>query len=143
MKVGLGPSKGKDFATSIGPWVVTLDELADRRTGTAYNLAMTARVNGIEYSRGNLADLHWSFGELLAHASRGTRLVPGDVIGSGTCGTGCILELALVHGGDRYPWLRPGDVVELEVERLGVLRNPVGVRHPDGSVRAGDAPRAR
>jgi 2-keto-4-pentenoate hydratase/2-oxohepta-3-ene-1,7-dioic acid hydratase in catechol pathway len=87
---------------------------------------MTARVNGREYSRGNLADLHWSFGEMLAHASRGTQLVPGDVIGSGTCGTGCILELSLVHGSDRYPWLQPGDVVELEVERLGVLRNTVG-----------------
>jgi fumarylacetoacetate (FAA) hydrolase len=125
MKVGLGPAKGKDFATSLGPWLVTTDELADRRAGKAYDLAMTARVNGREYSRGNLADLHWSFGEMLAHASRGTRLVPGDVIGSGTCGTGCILELSLVHGPDEYPWLAPGDVVELEVERLGVLRNPV------------------
>ncbi|MGH8982466.1 MAG: fumarylacetoacetate hydrolase family protein [Acidimicrobiia bacterium] len=128
MKVGLGPAKGKDFATSLGPWVVTPDEVADRRAGKAYDLTMTARVNGFEYSRGNLADLHWSFGEMLAHASRGTRLVAGDVIGSGTCGTGCILELALVHGGDRYPWLQPGDVVELEVERLGVLRNTVGAR---------------
>jgi fumarylacetoacetate (FAA) hydrolase len=125
MTVGLGPAKGKDFATSLGPWVVTPDELADRRVGKAYDLAMTARVNGHEYSRGNLADLHWSFGEMLAHASRGTRLVTGDVIGSGTCGTGCILELSLVHGSERYPWLVPGDVVELEVERLGVLRNPV------------------
>jgi len=125
MTVGLGPAKGKDFATSLGPWVVTPDELADRRVGKAYDLAMTARVNGHEYSRGNLADLHWSFGEMLAHASRGTRLVRGDVIGSGTCGTGCILELALVHGSEKYPWLVPGDMVELEVERLGVLRNPV------------------
>ena len=143
MKVGLGPAKAKDFATSLGPWLVTPDELADRRAGGAYDLTMTARVNGVEYSRGNLADLHWSFGELLAHASRGTRLVPGDVIGSGTCGTGCILELSLVHGEDRYPWLQPGDVVELEVERLGVLRNPVGVRGRDGNVRPADAPRAR
>jgi len=128
MKVGLGPAKGKDFATSLGPWVVTPDELADRRSGKAYDLTMTARVNGREYSRGNLADLHWSFGEMLAHASRGTELVPGDVIGSGTCGSGCILELSLVHGSDRFPWLQPGDVVELEVERLGVLRNTVDAR---------------
>ncbi|MGQ0802279.1 MAG: fumarylacetoacetate hydrolase family protein [Actinomycetota bacterium] len=128
MKVGLGPAKGKDFATSLGPWLVPPDELADRRAGKAYDLAMTARVNGREYSSGNLADLHWSFGEMLAHASRGTRLVPGDVIGSGTCGTGCILELSLVHGSDEYPWLVPGDVVELEVERLGVLRNPIAGR---------------
>lgn len=134
MRVGLGPAKGKDFATSLGPWLVTPDELADRRAAKAYDLTMTARVNGREYSRGNLADLHWSFGELLAHASRGTELVPGDVIGSGTCGTGCILELSLVHGSDRYPWLEPGDVVELEVERLGVLRNPVGAHAADGSV---------
>jgi fumarylacetoacetate (FAA) hydrolase len=139
MKVGLGPAKGKDFATSLGPWVVSPDELADRRSGNAYDLTMTARVNGVEYSRGNLADLHWSFGELLAQASRGTRLVPGDVIGSGTCGTGCVLELSLVHGTERYPWLQPGDVVELEVERLGVLRNTVGVRGPDGVLRAVDS----
>jgi len=126
MAVGLGPAKGKDFATSLGPTLVPPAALADRRAGKAYDLVMTARVNGREYSRGNLADLHWSFGEMLAHASRGTAVRPGDVIGSGTCGTGCILELSLVHGADAYPWLRPGDVVELEVERLGVLRNTVG-----------------
>jgi 2-keto-4-pentenoate hydratase/2-oxohepta-3-ene-1,7-dioic acid hydratase in catechol pathway len=86
---------------------------------------MTARVNGTEYSRASLSDIHWSFGEMLAYASRGTELVPGDVAGSGTCGTGCILELSLVHGGEAYPWLRPGDEVELEVEGLGRLRNRV------------------
>jgi fumarylacetoacetate (FAA) hydrolase len=135
MKVGLGPAKGKDFATSLGPRLVTPAELEGARAGKAYDLTMTARVNGREYSRGNLADLHWSFGEMLAHASRGAYLAPGDVIGSGTCGTGCILELSLVHGSEAYPWLQPGDVVELEVERLGVLRNPVGLRGPDGIVR--------
>jgi 2-keto-4-pentenoate hydratase/2-oxohepta-3-ene-1,7-dioic acid hydratase in catechol pathway len=137
MRLGLGPAKGKDFATSLGPSLVALDELEDRRAGKAYDLAMTARVNGREYSRGNLADAHWSFGEMLAYASRGTRVAPGDVIGSGTCGTGCILELSLVHGHDAYPWLYPGDVVELEVERLGVLRNTVGVRASEGAIRAG------
>ena len=114
MKVGLGPAKGKDFATSLGPIVVTPDEF-DGRHGT-----MLARVNGEERSRGELAEMHWSWAELLAQAARNTRLLPGDVIGSGTVGSGCILE----HGDGR--WLRSGDVVELEVEGLGVLRNRVG-----------------
>jgi fumarylacetoacetate (FAA) hydrolase len=113
MKVGLGPAKGKDFATSLGPVLVTTDELGD------LGLEMTARVNGEERSRGNLADMHWRFEELAAQAAEGTRLVPGDVIGSGTVGSGCILE----HGDGR--WLRPGDEVELEIEAIGVLRNRV------------------
>lgn len=125
MQLSMGPVKGKDFATSLGPALVTPDELASARSGRAYDLAMIARVNGREYSRATLAGIHWSFGEMLAYASRGTWVRPGDVIGSGTCGTGCILELSLVHGADAYPWLQPGDVVELEVERLGVLRNRV------------------
>lgn len=125
MKQGLGPAKGKDFATSLGPFLVTPDELADRRSGTAYDLAMVARVNGVEYSRGNLCDLFWSFGDMISYASRGSRVVAGDVIGSGTVGTGCILELSLVHGGDAYPWLKPGDVVDLEVDGLGTLTNTV------------------
>jgi fumarylacetoacetate (FAA) hydrolase len=113
MAVGLGPAKGKDFATSLGPALVTPDELGDLR------LEMVARVNGEERSRGNLGDMHWSWDDLVAHAARNTRLVPGDVLGSGTVGTGCILE----HGDGR--WLEPGDVVELEIERIGVLRNRV------------------
>jgi 2-keto-4-pentenoate hydratase/2-oxohepta-3-ene-1,7-dioic acid hydratase in catechol pathway len=125
MKLSMGPVKGKDFATSLGPMLVTPDELADARSGRAYDLTMTASVNGVEYSRASLADIYWSFGEMLAYASRGTRVEPGDVIGSGTCGTGCILELSLVHGNEQYPWLQPGDVVELSVERLGTLRNRV------------------
>jgi 2-keto-4-pentenoate hydratase/2-oxohepta-3-ene-1,7-dioic acid hydratase in catechol pathway len=125
MKLSMGPVKGKDFATSIGPVLVTPDELEDTRRNQSYDLAMTATVNGVEYSRASLADIFWSFGEMLAYASRGTRVEPGDVIGSGTCGTGCILELSMVHGIDRYPWLQTGDVVELSVERLGTLRNRV------------------
>jgi fumarylacetoacetate (FAA) hydrolase len=113
MTMGLGPAKGKDFATSIGPVLVTRDELGDLR------LEMTARVNGEERSRGNLGDIHWPFEELAAHAAEGTRLNPGDVLGSGTVGTGCILE----HGDGR--WLRPGDEVELEIEGIGVLVNRV------------------
>jgi fumarylacetoacetate (FAA) hydrolase len=114
MRVGLGPAKGKDFATSLGPVVVTPDELGDLR------LEMVARVNGEERSRGNLGDMYHSWDAILARAGDNTRLVPGDVIGSGTVGTGCILE----HGDER--WLRPGDEVELEVEGIGVLRNRVG-----------------
>ncbi|HYX75662.1 MAG TPA: fumarylacetoacetate hydrolase family protein [Gaiellaceae bacterium] len=114
MKVGLGPAKGKDFATSLGPVVVTPDELGDLR------LEMVARVNGEERSRGNLGDLYHSWEAIVARAAENTQLVPGDVIGSGTVGTGCILE----HGDGR--WLQPRDVVELEVEGIGVLRNRVG-----------------
>jgi 2-keto-4-pentenoate hydratase/2-oxohepta-3-ene-1,7-dioic acid hydratase in catechol pathway len=125
MRLGLGPAKGKDFATSLGPVLVTPDDLEPYRQNKAFNLAMTARVNGTEWSRGNLADLHWSFGEMLSHASRGTVLRPGDVIGSGTCGTGCILELSAVHGSEAYPWLGPGDEVELAVDGLGAVANSV------------------
>ena len=113
MKVGLGPSKGKDFATSLGPILVTSDEF-DGKSGT-----MVARVNGEERSRGELADMYHSWEAIAAHAARNTKLHPGDVLGSGTVGTGCILE----HGDGR--WLQRGDVVELEVDGIGVLRNTV------------------
>lgn len=119
MKVGLGPAKGKDFATSFGPWLVTPDELRDRWDGARHNLTMVARINGQEVSRGNLADLHFTFGEMIERASRDCMLYPGEVIGSGTVGTGCLLET------EAAPWLQPGDLVELEVERLGVLTNKV------------------
>jgi fumarylacetoacetate (FAA) hydrolase len=114
MRVGLGPSKGKDFGTSLGPVIVTPDEF----DGTSAE--MVARVNGEERSRGNLADMYHSWDAIVAHGSRNTMLMPGDVLGSGTVGTGCIVE----HGDGR--WLKPGDVVELEVEGIGVLRNTVG-----------------
>jgi 2-keto-4-pentenoate hydratase/2-oxohepta-3-ene-1,7-dioic acid hydratase in catechol pathway len=125
MKLSMGPVKGKDFATSLGPVLVTPDELRPYRKGRAYDLRIRAEVNGREYSSASLADIYWSFGEMLAYASRGTRLVPGDVVGSGTCGTGCILELSLVHGEEAYPWLVPGDEVVLEVEHLGRLASRV------------------
>jgi 2-keto-4-pentenoate hydratase/2-oxohepta-3-ene-1,7-dioic acid hydratase in catechol pathway len=125
MKLGLGPAKGKDSATSLGPVLVTPDELEPFRSGHAFALTMTASVNGREYSRGNLGDIYWSFGEMIAYASRGTTLVPGDVIGSGTVGSGCILELAGLHGEEAYPWLRPGDELSLEIERIGVLRHRI------------------
>jgi len=124
MRQGLGPAKGKDFATSLGPVVVEPDDLDEVESGRP-RAAMVTRVNGVETSRGELADLHFSWPELLAHASRDTLLVPGDVIGSGTVGTGCLLELGLVHGRDAYPWLQPGDVVECEVDGIGILTNTV------------------
>ena len=126
MKVGLGPAKGKDFATSLGPYLVTPDGLEervlpDRSRGKRYDLTMTASVNGREYSRGNARDMNWTFAELIARASRNTVLKPGDLIGSGTVGTGCIVEFP----EGTYPWLQPGDIVRLEIEGLGVLENAV------------------
>lgn len=122
MRVGLGPAKGKDFATSLGPCLVTLDELEARRAGNAYDLEMTARKNGTVLSRGNLKEIYHGFPDMIARASQGVRLLPGDIIGSGTVGTGCILELDPERTGG---WLESGDIIELEVEGIGVLRTPI------------------
>jgi len=127
MAVGLGPAKGKDFATAVGPWLVTREEFADRIAGEQLTLEMSARVNGRELSRGNTAQLHHSIPRLIAQASRDAELFPGDLIGTGTVGTGCILELGPDKTGG---WLKPGDVVELEIERIGVLRTRI-VARPD------------
>jgi fumarylacetoacetate (FAA) hydrolase len=125
MKLNLGPGKGKDFATSLGPWLVTPDELAFRRTGSGaserYDMTMLARVNGQEISRGNFNQIYYSFPQMIAYASRNTRLRVGDVLGSGTVGTGCILEL----GTEVHPWFQRGDVIELEIAGIGVLRNTI------------------
>jgi len=119
----LGPAKGKDFATALGPFVVTPDELADVRVGPGrYNLAMTARRNGRELSRGNFASITHDFTRMIARASADVPLLPGDLIGSGTVGTGCILELGPENTGG---WLEPGDTVEMEIERLGTLTTPI------------------
>lgn len=120
MKVGLGPSKGKDFALGIGPWLVPLADLRDRIDGERCELAMTARHNGEVVTTGNLADLHHSIPRMVAHASAGVDLRPGELLGTGTVGGGCLFER-----GPEGPFLQPGDVVELEVERLGTLRNPI------------------
>ncbi len=124
MKVSLGPAKGKDFASSFGPCIVTLDELADRGTDKPgiYDLVMRACINGAERSHGNFKDIYWSFGDILARVSESVTLAPGDIIGSGTVGTGCLLELTKSKG----PWLQEGDTVELEIERIGTLRNTIG-----------------
>jgi fumarylacetoacetate (FAA) hydrolase len=124
MKVNFGPVKAKDFASSFGPAIVTPEALADKaekRPGV-YDLSMTANVNGVEMSRGNFKDIYWSFGEIIARASQSVMLNPGDLIGSGTVGTGCLYELTKNQG----PWLKEDDVVELEIERIGILRNKVG-----------------
>jgi fumarylacetoacetate (FAA) hydrolase len=127
MTQNLGPAKGKDFATSLGPCVVTADEFGGVSAGKP-QATMVARVNGAEKSRGALAGIYFSWPAMLAYASANTRLMPGDVLGSGTCGTGCLLEWRMTGHRDTHPWLRPGDIVELEVEHIGVLRNKVGAR---------------
>jgi 2-keto-4-pentenoate hydratase/2-oxohepta-3-ene-1,7-dioic acid hydratase in catechol pathway len=140
MKLNLGPAKGKDSANSFGPWLVTADEFAPLAAGRGYDVPLTVSVNGVAYSRGNLADLYWSFGEMLAYASRGTRLVPGDIIGSGTVGTGCILELSRVHGAAAYPYLRPGDRVRLDGGPLGVIEAAIAAGQPAVPLRPAEAP---
>jgi 2-keto-4-pentenoate hydratase/2-oxohepta-3-ene-1,7-dioic acid hydratase in catechol pathway len=112
MKVRLGPAKGKDWCTALGPWLVTADEVGD-----PYSLRMTARVNGEVWSEGNSGSMFWKFEEMIEFLTRDDAIYPGDVIGSGTVGAGCGLEL------DR--WVRPGDVIELEIEKIGVLKNRV------------------
>jgi fumarylacetoacetate (FAA) hydrolase len=128
MKLSLGPAKGKDFATGLGPYLVTLDELKDRTThsdrGMVFDLEMKAHVNGKHLSTGNVKDMNWTFSEILSRASYGVDLQPGDVIGSGTCGTGCLLELNGSKITDNL-WLQNGDKVRLEIEHLGALDNVI------------------
>jgi fumarylacetoacetate (FAA) hydrolase len=125
MKLNLGPGKGKDFATSLGPWLVTPDELATRRTGSGaterYDMTMVARVDGQEISHGNFNQIYYSFPQMIAHASRNARIRPGDVLGSGTVGTGCLLEI----GTEVHPWFQRGETIELEIDGIGVLRNMI------------------
>ncbi len=132
MQLGIGPAKGKDFANTLGPWLVTPDELEGHRRGDRLDLELTAAVNGRVLGRDSLASMSWSFAEMIAYASRGTRVLPGDVIGSGTCGSGCLIEL-WARGGHRYgsgvphepPPLEPGDVVTLSATGLGSLENRI------------------
>lgn len=136
MLLNLGPAKGKDFATVIGPWLVTLDELQPfetapktGHTGKNWNLRMQCRVNGQQVSDGNLGDMDWTFAEIIERCSYGVTLHPGDVIGSGTVGTGCFLELngtgKLNDPNYTEQWLQAGDVVEMEIDQLGVLTNNI------------------
>ncbi|PZR27210.1 MAG: fumarylacetoacetate hydrolase [Citrobacter freundii] len=145
MLLNLGPAKGKDFATTIGPWLVTLDELKEfevapkeNHTGKNWNLTMKCRVNGQQVSLGNLADMDWTFAEIIERASYGVDLYPGDVIGSGTVGTGCFLELngtgKLNDPNYKEQWLNEGDVVEMEIDQLGVLTNTITAEEVDFSI---------
>ena len=147
MLLNLGPAKGKDFATSIGPWLVTLDELQafevaakEGHVGKNWNLKMTCTVNGVQVSAGNLGDMDWTFAEIIERASYGVDLHPGDVIGSGTVGTGCFLELngtgKLNDPNYTEQWLQAGDVVDMEIEALGVLNNTVVAEETDWSILA-------
>jgi 2-keto-4-pentenoate hydratase/2-oxohepta-3-ene-1,7-dioic acid hydratase in catechol pathway len=127
MKVGLGPAKGKDFATTLGPWLVTADELEPYRDPDGFlALGMRVSVNGTGTGQDLLSNMGWPFEELVAYASRGTWVRAGDVIGSGTCGNGgCLAELWGRNGSLDPPPLRPGDVVEMTVEGIGTIRNTV------------------
>ncbi len=148
MKLNLGPAKGKDFATAIGPWLVTPDELAARRIGTddgdKYDLRMVARHNGEKISDGNLSQMNWTFAEIIERVSYGVDIFPGDVIGSGTVGTGCYLELngtaaleAKEKGESFTPtWLQVGDKFELEIEYLGTLSHTIVKADGDRSILA-------
>ena len=147
MLLNLGPAKGKDFATAVGPCLVTLNELEDLlvparegHTGKNWNLRMQCRVNGKQVSDGNAADMDWTFAELIERASYGATLHPGDIIGSGTVGTGCFLELngtgRLNDPAYQEQWLQDGDVVELEVDRLGILMNNIVKDESDFSILA-------
>ncbi|BCL31051.1 fumarylacetoacetate hydrolase family protein [Streptomyces aurantiacus] len=132
MRVGLGPCKGKDTATTLGPYLVTADELEPYRDGDGFlRLALTAEINGHVVGRDLLSNMSWTFEEMVTYASRGTRVVPGDVLGSGTCGNGgCLAELWGRRGEQSPPPLQPGDTVTLTVEGIGSVTNTV-VPGPD------------
>ena len=147
MLLNLGPAKGKDFATVIGPMLVTLDELEqyevpckENHIGKSWNLNMKCWVNGKQVSEGNLSDMDWTFAEIIERCSYGVNLMPGDVIGSGTVGTGCFLELngtGLLNNSDFKPqWLEEGDVVDMEIYGLGKLTNTIIKDESDFSILA-------
>ncbi len=147
MLLNLGPAKGKDFATAIGPMLVTPDELEEFKvdckqghTGNAFNLSMKCWVNEKLVSEGNLADMDWTFAEIIERASYGVQLFPGDIIGSGTVGTGCFLELngtgKLNDTDYKEQWLKEGDVVEMEIDNLGKLSNTIVKDESDFSILA-------
>ena len=145
MLLNLGPAKGKDFSTAIGPWLVTLDDLQqfeiaakENHTGTAWNLNMKCWVNGKQVSEGNVGNMDWTFAEIIERASYGVDLYPGDVIGSGTVGTGCFLELngtgKLNDPNYTEQWLQANDVVEMEIDGLGKLSNTIVEEESDWSI---------
>ncbi|PZF72774.1 fumarylacetoacetate hydrolase family protein [Taibaiella soli] len=145
MLLNLGPAKGKDFSTVIGPILVTPDELEaykvpakPNHVGNNYNLGMKCWVNGVLVSEGNVADMDWTFAEIVERCAYGADILPGDVIGSGTVGTGCFLELngtgLLNDPNYKVQWLQPGDVVEMEIDGLGKLKNTIVAENTDWSI---------
>lgn len=145
MLLNLGPAKGKDFSTVIGPMMVTPDELEpykvpakEGHTGNSYNLKMRCWVNGELLSEGSMGDMDWTFAEIVERCAYGADILPGDVIGSGTVGTGCLLELngtgLLNDPNYKVQWLQPGDVVEMEIEGLGRLKNTIVKEDTDFSL---------
>lgn len=145
MLLNLGPAKGKDFATSIGPWLVTTEEMEvfrtttkENHTGTQYNMPMTCTINGVKVSSGNLNQMDWTFAEIIERVSYGVDVYPGDVIGSGTVGTGCFLELngtGKLNNPDFIPqWLKKDDTITLRVEGLGELTNTIKAEQTDWSI---------
>lgn len=148
MKLNLGPAKGKDFATAIGPWLVTTDELNEYKIktdyGDKYDLEMKAFHNGNQISHGSMKDMNWTFAEIIERCSYGTEIYPGDVIGSGTVGTGCYLELngtwALEakerNGEHNQIWLQDGDRIDLAIAGLGILKNKIVKSNEDNSILA-------
>jgi fumarylacetoacetate (FAA) hydrolase len=145
MLLNLGPAKGKDFSTVIGPMLVTPDELEQHRisakpnhAGNSYDLKMVCRVNGVQVSEGSVGDMDWTFAEILERCAYGVDIIPGEVIGSGTVGTGCFLELngtgKLNDPNYAEQWLQDGDVVEMEIEGLGLLKNKIVAEKTDWSI---------
>ncbi len=145
MLLNLGPAKGKDFSTIIGPWLVTPDELQSKKVapkqghvGNNYNLSMKCWVNDVLVSEGNMADMDWTFAEIIERCSYGVTLYPGDVIGSGTVGTGCFLELngtAKLNNPQHQPqWLQPNDKVTMQIDGLGTLENTIRAEATDWSI---------
>lgn len=145
MLLNLGPAKGKDFSTVIGPFMITPDELEPfkiqakpNHTGNKYNLSMKCWVNGVQVSEGNMGDMDWTFAEIVERCAYGVDILPGDVIGSGTVGTGCFLELngtgLLNDPNYQVQWLQPNDVVTMEIENLGKLENTIKAENTEFSI---------
>ena len=144
MKLNLGPAKGKDFASVLGPYLVTPDEISSylipntENKGNRYNLKMSCYVNGELFSEGNSKDMNWTFGQIIERASYGVTLYPGDIIGSGTVGTGCLLEIngsqKLANPNYKEKWLKEGDVIEMEVDGLGKISNKIIAHNSNYSI---------
>ena len=131
MKLNLGPAKGKDFCTSIGPYLVTKDELKSKTSktnnGNVYDLNMSAYINDNKVSEDTSKNMYWTFAQIISHISIGTTIYPGDIIGSGTCATGCLYELNLTNKTDK--WLHSNDNIKLKIEQLGILENIINLEN--------------